>query len=177
MDPTIVNETTQEFKGKLYRTCRSRRYLERTGGSLHRAVWIENYGEIPKDYCIHHMNGNPLDNRLENLALLPQSVHQYIHWSSRKVRLYVCQHCGKSFFSRHQDKTRPRWCGENCKATAKDRRNGIMGWKLYDSCVVCGKMFDQPQRMRYCGPSHRMAAYRARKSSRKSESPAEQSST
>ena len=34
---------------------------------VHRKIWIENFGEIPKGCIIHHKNGNKKDNRIENL--------------------------------------------------------------------------------------------------------------
>jgi len=37
-----------------------------------RAVWQEAHGPIPKDWLIHHLNGNTEDNRLVNLAAVPR---------------------------------------------------------------------------------------------------------
>ncbi|MCF7861153.1 HNH endonuclease [Candidatus Woesearchaeota archaeon] len=36
-------------------------------------------GHIPKGYVIHHINGNKLDNRMENLSLMINSEHRSLH--------------------------------------------------------------------------------------------------
>ena len=35
----------------------------------HRWLWTQAYGPIPEGYSIDHINGDPMDNRLENLRL------------------------------------------------------------------------------------------------------------
>ena len=37
---------------------------------VHRMVWEEIHGPIPKGMQIHHINGKKDDNRIENLALV-----------------------------------------------------------------------------------------------------------
>ena len=44
----------------------------------HRAVWIDNNGPIPDGAVVHHINGNPSDNRIENLELY-ESNGQHRH--------------------------------------------------------------------------------------------------
>ena len=46
----------KEIKGKTY--------------YVHRLVWIEANGPIPKGMQVHHINSNKHDNRLENLRLV-----------------------------------------------------------------------------------------------------------
>ena len=42
-----------------------------------RETWREAHGPIPKDWLIHHLNGDKGDNRLVNLAAVPRHpAHQ-----------------------------------------------------------------------------------------------------
>jgi hypothetical protein len=45
----------------------------------HRFIWEQAHGPIPKGWVIHHLNGDKLDNRLENLASLSNSAHRSMH--------------------------------------------------------------------------------------------------
>lgn len=45
----------------------------------HRLVWTNAYGVIPAGWVVHHINGDTLDNRLENLACMPRGKHQQLH--------------------------------------------------------------------------------------------------
>ncbi len=42
----------------------------------HRAIFIYHKGRIPKNYVIDHINGNPLDNRIENLRAVTRSQNR-----------------------------------------------------------------------------------------------------
>ncbi len=60
----------------------------------YRKVWIDHNGPIPKDssgrsYEIHHLNGDHLDNRIENLALVTIDQHYKIHYDQGDYR--ACQ--------------------------------------------------------------------------------------
>lgn len=37
-----------------------------------REIWQEAHGTIPKDWLVHHLNGDSGDNRLVNLAVVPR---------------------------------------------------------------------------------------------------------
>ena len=40
------------------------------GYPFHRFLWIWKYGDIPDKYDIHHIDGNPLNNNISNLAVI-----------------------------------------------------------------------------------------------------------
>ena len=42
---------------------------------LHRVIWEELNGPIPGDLTIDHINGNKVDNRIENLQLLTRKAN------------------------------------------------------------------------------------------------------
>ena len=66
------------------------------GKLLHRLIYEENFGSIPKGFCIHHVNGDKNDNSPSNLMLLSKSNHHHLHmqgthhprWDNGKIDVY-----------------------------------------------------------------------------------------
>jgi hypothetical protein len=48
-------------------------------GALHRAIWENAHGPIPKGYMVHHIDHNPLNNALENLECVSRAEHAKRH--------------------------------------------------------------------------------------------------
>ena len=84
----------------------------------HRLVWEAIHGPIPEAHSIHHLNGDRLDNRIENLELLSASEHGKLHSPSPYAN-ENCVECGtpaiaRDFCKRHYH----RWYRKHRKQTA-----------------------------------------------------------
>lgn len=68
--------------GSIDTDARSKRYQRwRIGfeGKLllaHRVVWMLIHGEIPENYEVDHIDGNALNNKIENLRLIPKEFNR-----------------------------------------------------------------------------------------------------
>src|SRR5262245_48196503 len=61
----------------------------------HRLVWWEAHGPIPDNCVIHHLSGDTLDNRLQNLQMMTRSAHTRLHMTCGWARKHdCCTACG-----------------------------------------------------------------------------------
>jgi hypothetical protein len=150
---------TLEYNGHTY--WRTRKYYTRgaTGGReqlLHRQMWIDANGPIPAGYAIHHINGDALDNRVENLACVPLREHAKQHAQERAadpnfsakmskiatesakrwtVRDFVCEECEAPFQSKC-----PRGA-KYCSSTCYQRVVRRASRTLQVACERCAATF------------------------------------
>jgi hypothetical protein len=75
MNPTIVSPEIQKFGGQRFWKWDRNGYYRRRGKFLHREVWEAAVGPIPEGYQIHHKDGDPANNKLANLELVPTARH------------------------------------------------------------------------------------------------------
>lgn len=55
---------------------------------VHRLVLEAFVGEAPDEFVCRHLNGNPSDNRLENLQWGTQTENARDRWEHERIRLY-----------------------------------------------------------------------------------------
>ena len=84
--------------------------------SNHRQIWEQAYGPIPKDrdgrsYEIHHIDGNPNNNSLENLMCIPIQEHYDIHYKQGDY--------GAAFLIAGRMKIKPETIKETAKKAGK----------------------------------------------------------
>ena len=152
------------WRGKEYR-----RYLDsinesdkryfRSGGSpgtyLHRDVWEHCNGPIPAGYHVHHLDEDPANNAIENLACLSSIEH-----AARHPREYDLEHLAairpltKAW---HASEAGRAWHGEHAKKAYAKREP-----RAYE-CKHCGDEFRTRHRgnSRFCSNKCKSAARRA----------------
>lgn len=60
-------------------------YFRSNGRSVHRFIWEKHNGPIPKGMHIHHIDGNKLNNEIENLQMVDSLTHAKIHSGCKMI--------------------------------------------------------------------------------------------
>lgn len=78
-----VKSTTQsvQFNGVWYHKREGSKYYWGKGGtqSLHRAIWEDAHGPVPPNHNVHHKDGDPDNNSIDNLECLSVKEHRRHH--------------------------------------------------------------------------------------------------
>lgn len=89
----------------------------------HRVVWLLYYGTIDPDLDIDHIDGNPWNNKITNLRLVPKKVNQR---NRKKMKNNstglngVCIHTTPTGSGKYNTYVRAYWVGLNGKQVLKD---------------------------------------------------------
>lgn len=98
--------------------------INRNGKKVRAHRWImeQHIGrKLDKFEYVHHINGNPLDNRIENLSIVTPKKHQSIHL--QKYPDYKkCVECGSEFKANPRKRKRQKCCSKECAQKIRVRK-------------------------------------------------------
>lgn len=120
-DKTIVVYRGQEYVK--YSGCKY--YSNRTHQhdmQLHRKIYTDAHGEIPKGYHVHHIDGDTDNNSIDNLIAIPHGAHTKETLKQRweKSTKKKCISCGKQFES---ISNKAFFCSKTCTHREWRRKN------------------------------------------------------
>ena len=137
--------------GRYYQRDRSKAHPKQER-ILHRVVWTDHYGAIPKGKHIHHKDGDWKNNSIFNLELVDPQPHAAHHlrskWKDPEFRRRAMERI-PNFVAKslawHRSPEGREW----------HRKNGIAAWvgrpKSMCRCCVCQKQFFAfHKRARFC---------------------------
>ena len=132
---------SKSFTDRNYFRPTSKKYREKGIQRLHQEVYKDNFGDIPKDFVVHHKDHNPSNNSPENLETIHRKEHFKYHFSinyadtkfakKRFISLGGKMHKGfdkwkntdnaKDFFKKHSKETffSKEWRNFICKECGK----------------------------------------------------------
>lgn len=135
------------------------RYFKRQGSLLHRAIWEHYNGPIPKKYHVHHKDGNPGNNALSNLEVLPGGEHMSRHNKGKITPAMIAnlERIRPLATEWHRSKAGRKWHSEHGKETFGKRL------AIEAKCERCGSEYKTKGngRDRFCSLKCKAAARRA----------------
>lgn len=165
-NPVVLDPITVYFDGGLYRLWPSEKYWSRGGKKLHREVWRVAFGPIPRDCHIHHRDGNPSNNMLDNLECLPATEHLSLTWAERcsDRPQHFTPEARAAAADWHKSDAGRLWHKRHA-----ERAKGWTKWAREDRpCDHCGAVFKALARksghsQRFCGVNCKAAHHRKRR--------------
>lgn len=127
--------------GRYYLSYHTRNVDRKKAKGLHVAIWeYYNNREVPKDYCIHHIDGNTFNNDISNLECISRKEHLHNHAIANMQSLeYIKKN--REALNQARDKAREwhkselghKWHSENAKKRVMKKKELL--------CQNCGKIF------------------------------------
>lgn len=108
---------------------------------LHRYIWRKHNGEIPKGHHIHHKDGDPLNNDIENLECISPAQHREHHgetWSDREALLEHLSNMRVEATEWHKSAEGRKWHKEHARILAE---NEAKKPRVEKQCSICNKSY------------------------------------
>lgn len=96
-DPNAKNLSRRTYYRRQKYDSRTKKYIQTL---LHRVIWEDHNGPIPYENIVHHIDGNPDNNNLSNLACIPLRDHLSKYHGEGKyknAKERSCDRCGSTF--------------------------------------------------------------------------------
>ena len=100
------------------------RLIRRNGKKVRAHRWVmEQYlgRKLNKNEQVHHINGDVLDNRIENLQVMNVKEHMCLH-KQRYSDNKICIECGTHFTPNPRKRKRQKCCSFECAQKIRVRR-------------------------------------------------------
>jgi len=162
----MARETVEMFGRTWYRNVDTQLYytavIDGRHERLHRAIWKYHHGSIPRGMVVHHIDGDSLNNDIDNLALMTRPAHASHHhkdseehiehmrkiapkclaaraleFDNRKAVSKTCAYCGKKWNTKSR-KPSTRFCSKKC--FRKAREDSGIDYEIR-VCEYCGVEF------------------------------------
>lgn len=95
------------------------RLITRNGKKVREHRWLmeQHIGRpLTADEEVHHINHDPLDNRMENLQLVTRAAHIALHAAEKQryADTKACAKCGAAFIVNPRKRSRNKTCSKAC---------------------------------------------------------------
>lgn len=123
-----VGTDFREFNGTRYFRDKRGYWVSGKKTRMHRDVWEFHNGPIPDGWHVHHKDGDPGNNEIDNLDCLSPRKHSKEHslWRSYVRYEKLCPICGRRF-TRTSDESlvgfkKRSFCSRHCRSVYSGRR-------------------------------------------------------
>lgn len=118
----------------------------------HNYVWEKYNGKIPKGFSVHHLDKDPRNNDISNLALMSYSAHSSYHAKdhSEESKQRMNEIVRPAAVQWHQSEDGSEWHKQHYEEVTKEI------WNTYvtKTCTVCGKEYQvkscAAKKSKYC---------------------------